>query len=205
MTAVAKQKRSGYARDPHDFYVEPEWCVDLLIDHEPFYHSVMDPCCGSGTIPKCFERGTRKMFVYGSDAFRNPPGWGNWFIDCGDFLSDEWTEYAPMFDNIVMNPPYKRAEAFARKAISLVKCKVAMLVRLDFLASQKRHKLFSDHLPARVYVLSKRPSMPPGGVTVRAQNGQHDYCWIVWDSASKRPSTIHWIMPTPEKDTDHVK
>jgi hypothetical protein len=55
-----------------DFYVEPRWVVHLLLDVESFEGSVLDPCCGSGTIPSvCLERGIPAI---GSDIVY--PGFG---------------------------------------------------------------------------------------------------------------------------------
>ena len=51
-------RRSGYARVDRDFYVEPRWVVELLLDVETFEGAVYDPACGSGTIPSvCLQRG----------------------------------------------------------------------------------------------------------------------------------------------------
>lgn len=51
-------RNSGYERVYRDFYVEPRWVVRLLLDVESFEGAVVDPCCGTGTIPSvCLERG----------------------------------------------------------------------------------------------------------------------------------------------------
>lgn len=41
-----------HARHEHDWYVEPPECVEKLIKAEQsFGRSILDPCCGQGTIP----------------------------------------------------------------------------------------------------------------------------------------------------------
>jgi hypothetical protein len=50
------RRHSGYPRDQQEWYVEPRWCVELMLDQlerdgEPFEGEVLDPCCGGGTIP----------------------------------------------------------------------------------------------------------------------------------------------------------
>jgi hypothetical protein len=41
---------SGYVRASDDFYREPRWAVDALLDVERFDGIVWDPACGSGNI-----------------------------------------------------------------------------------------------------------------------------------------------------------
>jgi hypothetical protein len=59
-------RHSGYVYVDKGFYVEPRWVVRLLLDVEVFTGSVLDPCCGTGTIPSvCMERGI--IHAAGSD------------------------------------------------------------------------------------------------------------------------------------------
>jgi hypothetical protein len=39
-----------YQPGDSDFFIEPKWVVNLLLDAEPFTGSVLDPACGTGTI-----------------------------------------------------------------------------------------------------------------------------------------------------------
>lgn len=173
-----------YERADGDFYCEPAWTVELLADAEPFVGEIWDPCCGSGTIPAVFEaRGYR---TFASDiADRGAPA-----ASIGDFLA-----YHRQADNIVTNPPFSLAERFITHALKLARLKVPVLVPLSFLAGQRRHALFAANRLARVYVLSKRPSMPPGGRGIEARGGKTDYCWIVFDHGHRGPAQIEWLRP----------
>lgn len=197
---VPKRKVSGYAREEDNWYTEPLWTVELLSRHEKFPGIVWDPACGHGQIAKGLRQpGTE---VISTDLYPRPacPEGGL------DFLK---TPGAVLADHIVTNPPYGRdiGMEFALKAIEAVSGKVAFLVRLDFLAGQKRYRdLYSKYPPARIYVLSRRPSMPPGRIfTGNERGGQHDYCWIVWDWATMgQPTETHWLSPdvvTPSRRT----
>ncbi len=180
-----KQKASGYERDPLDWYVEPAWCTELLAAEIDF-KSVWDPACGCGTIPKVFsEIGSA---AHGTDIVVR---W-SWQTYTGDFFTVK-KDRTPYFTDIVTNPPYRLAEAFIRRAFELDARKIAVLVRLDFLASQKRYKLFTDLPPQYVFVLSRRPSMPPGGSNVPAKGGMHDVCWIIWDALQDAPTEMRWL------------
>ena len=191
------QKRSGYDRADLDFYIEPEWTVELLLDRERFDGVTWDPACGSGTIPAAFE--ARGLRCHASDIVDR--GWPGTVEH--DFLSDGWVDPDRLpveVDNIVTNPPYGRgvtARRFVNVAREIARCKVAAFVRADFLFSQGRRQLLSE--AARVYVLSKRPSCPPGDPYLRgeieAKGGQHDYCWVVWDRDHTGKPQLDFVMP----------
>lgn len=166
---------TDHAREANDWYVEPSWCVDLLLKAVEFTGGVWDPCCGSGTIPKAVlaHRDYANGDVGGSDLVARG------FCEGGsDFFADQgpWC-------NLIFNPPYARAEQFILHAIEVATHKIAAIVNLKFLASQgRRERLFKPHPPAYVLILSRRPSMPPGGSGIEAKGGTADYCWIVWDN-----------------------
>jgi hypothetical protein len=178
-----------YRRQREDFYTEPAWTVELLLDAEDFSGFVWDPACGAGTIPQACER--RGLRAGGTDIAKRPYGSRH------DFLGDRtppWDAVA----NIVCNPPYRLAEAFIGRALSIADSKVAMLVQAKFPYSQRRHALFTARPPTRLYFLSTRPSMPPGDQllagTVRPAGGKLDYLWMVWDAARRGgPTECRWL------------
>lgn len=189
MTGTAGETSGeGYVRDGLDYYVEPEWTVDLLLDEEKFDGSIWDPACGSGTIIRACKK--RRMAASGSDIAGR--GYHRF-----DFLSPgrSWVS------NIICNPPYVLAQEFAEKALTVANHKVALLVQAKFLFSQKRYPLFDRHPPARLYFLSTRPSMPPGdrymAGTIEAKGGKTDFLWMVWCRDEHGPTTAHWLIRTP--------
>ena len=179
-----------YPRDGLDFYVEPPWCVDLLLENEYFFGSVHDPACGSGTIVRRCQ--DHRLSATGSDIVDR----GHHQAECFDFLGPRW--YIINYpDNIICNPPFKLADQFIRRALDVASHKVAMLVQAKFLYSQTRHALFTSTPPARIYHLSARPSMPPGEMflagKIKASGGKLDYCWVVWSKDHKGPTQTHWL------------
>ena len=166
------ERASSFERDPHDFYVEPAWAVETLAQRVQFLGKVHDPCCGMGTIPKVLN---------GTGADLVDRGYGFTVLD---FLMDN--TFQP---NIVTNPPYGIAEQIIEHAFRLALDRVAVLVQVKFLASQRRHALFeragADPALERVIMFSRRPSMPPGrmlaehGEAIRG-GGSIDFCWVVW-------------------------
>lgn len=174
------ERPSEYIRDENDWYVEPVWAVEMLKKKCPMVE-VHDPCCGMGTIPKVFN-GT------GSDLIDRGFGYG-----VSDFLTDTQPR-----TNIVTNPPYGIAQLVIERALSLARERVAALVQMKFLCSQKRHSLFSRPDMERVIVFSRRPSMPPGqmladhGESIRG-GGSIDFCWAVWKKGHAGIVQLEWV------------
>ena len=69
---------SGYAREADDWYVEPPWIVDALLNMEMFDGGLIwDPAAGAGNIPKrCHIRGLEAV---GTDL--HDRGFGTPFVD----------------------------------------------------------------------------------------------------------------------------
>jgi hypothetical protein len=226
MSRDAEIATAGYAASPLDWYVEPVWvtrqliiveCCRFLIDrvnhhNSPIWGLVWDPCCGIGNVLRAFEEAGFGEGGYASDLeFRGYAARGG--FNQADFLVDLGHPFVPPGPlSIVMNPPfsYKEgiAEAFVRRALTLATRKVAVLVPLKWLASQVRHTLFTEHPPRTIYVLSERPSMPPGAQVealgdAAFKRGKMDFVWIVWDVATPTPlgeTRIEWIGP---RDKEH--
>ena len=169
------------ARENHDWYVEGPECVRSLFNAVQFTGPIHDPCCGGGNIPKVAQ--DYGYVATGSDLVDR--GYGRGGID---FLID----HTPRI-NIVSNPPYKLGEEFLWHALTVTERKVAVVMRLSFLEGQKRREnLFSKIPPSLVLVLSKRPSMPPGGSDIPAKGGTAAYCWLVYDQEHKGPTELRW-------------
>jgi hypothetical protein len=142
-------RASGYERVATDWYIEPAWTVDALLDAEPFPGQSWDPSCGAGNIPRAMQ--ARGLECWGSDVADR--GYGTVGLDFFDA-----TDRA---DNIVSNPPYGVIEPYVLKALQVTSGKVAILARLALLEGIKRRALFQRTPLARVWVSSRRISMPP--------------------------------------------
>lgn len=185
--AARERVITDHARHVTDWYVDPSFCTELLLDAVPFFGPIWDPCCGGGTIPTVVAKRFLSVAVGGSDLVYRGYGQGDrdFFVDPGPH------------ENLIFNPPYKDAERFIRHAIGVTRRKVAALVNLKFLASQgRRERLFNAYPPAEVLILSRRPSMPPGDSGIEAKGGTADYCWIVFSNEQPKPDghpVIRWI------------
>ena len=178
--SVSTLKGTPYKRAKHDFYVEPRWLVDALLDVETFTGTVLDPACGSGTIVSaCRDRGIKAIGVDIVDrGFRH--------VQVQDFL-----ERTEQVDAIICNPPYRLAQRFVEHGLTLTP-KVVMLLRLVFVEGQRRKRFHATTPPARIWVTARRASIPDGicsgehdrhGAVIQpdGRGGSVVFAWFVWD------------------------
>jgi hypothetical protein len=173
-------RASGYDRVASDWYVEPRWSIDALLDAETFPGLSWDPSCGGGNIPTALKN--RGMDCLASDI--SDRGYG----EVLDFFQATRT-----VDNIITNPPYALIEPYIKHALTLATRKVAILARLALLEGIKRRELFRNTPLATVWISSRRISMPPGGTSIEARGGSIAYAWFVWDNAHAGAASIGWI------------
>ena len=185
MKALGHIRQPGRVRAADDFYVEPAWAVDALLNAIGIVLGwVWDPACGTGTIPRaCNRRGIRAV---GSDIASR--GYGRTGVD---FL----TTTKLRAETIICNPPFSLAEEFVRHARKLGARRVVIMQRLAFLEGRARHdRLFRDDPPTNVWVHCGRVSMPPGDVDVKPKGGAVAFAWFDWDARARVSApTIGWI------------
>ena len=195
--AATPKKANLWKRDELDWYVEPIRATEALLRRELFDGPVWDPAAGGGNIVRALLAAGYKAI--GSDVVdRGSPA----FVGHRDFLKSAEPTLAP---NIVCNPPFFRAvgaEAFIRRALALAVGKVAMFVDVRFIAGSKRaNGIFAELPPQCVYIITPRPSCPPGRYLAEggvASNGTSDWCWLVWNRAEPTPVTqLEWLRWTP--------
>jgi hypothetical protein len=186
MSELALKKIDAHAweREKNEHYVEPHWCSERLFEVEDFKPGVWDPCCGFGRIPESARR--CGLLAIGTDIVDR--GWVD-FAGAGDFLTRE----VKLTNNIVCNPPFNIAGRFATKALDLGAEKIAMIFPTARLNAA--HWLHGTPL-ARVWLMTPRPSMPPGHVIAageKPQGGKMDFCWLVWERGHTGSAEIKWL------------
>jgi hypothetical protein len=175
----------AFPREQHEHYVEPHWCSERLFQEEQFETSIWDPCCGFGRIPEAANRAG--LIGLGTDIVHR--GWH------GQKTTHDFIKLpAPLSENIVCNPPFNIAGRFARHAIDLPGVvKVAMIFPTARLNAA--HWLHGTPL-ARVWLMTPRPSMPPGNVIAageKPRGGKVDFCWLVWTKGRIGPADLRWL------------
>lgn len=184
--ALKKLDAHIWEREANDHYVEPEWVSRRLFDDEPFEGAVWDPACGFGRICES-ARLAGHPIVY-SDICDRGYDPHNLKVIC-DFL-ETWGKRA---QNIVTNPPFDIADKFALHALKLALHKVAIVFPTARLNAA--HWIRGTPL-RRVWMLTPRPSMPPGHVIARGEKpggGKMDYCWLVWEQGYTGEPEMGWL------------
>jgi hypothetical protein len=99
---------------------------------------------------------------------------------------------------IITNPPFRRAEDLALKALERARVGVALFTRLQWLEGVGRYnRLFNEHPPTLVAIFSERVPLcmarwNPRGSTATA------YCWLIWIKG-RTPQPPFWIPPGQRK------
>lgn len=189
------------AHDSLDHFPTPSWATRALCEHvlKPLgvdmgQSFAWEPAAAEGAMVRPLAEHFKA--VHASDIRDYGAG-----FEIGDFL---FPGTGPSFtDWIITNPPFRLGEQFARRAISIAREGVALLVRTAFLESQDRFRLYSDHPPAVVAQFVERVPMVKGRLE-RSASTATAYCWIVWRRGAT-DTRFKWIPPCKAKldrDTD---
>ena len=179
----------GRPRMDQDFYRTPEWCVRALVRNWslPQASYILDPCAGDGAIlSELAGLGFGRLHGIELHEDRATKAAESFTVEQGDFLGKGTP--TGLFDVVVMNPPYSQAEEFVRESLRIAKGNVFALLRLSFMASQKRNHWLRHDGPKAIYVMPKRPSFTGHG------SDSCDYAWFHWE-VTPRPETRTVLLP----------
>lgn len=125
-------------RQREDYYATEPKATEWLCKLEQFEGRILEPSCGEGHMSRVLEAAGYE--VVSRDLVDR--GYG----EVADFLSIDNMEWD---GNIVTNPPYKYAQQFVEKALSIIPegKKVAMFLKLTFLEGKARRSLFRSTPP----------------------------------------------------------
>lgn len=180
-----------WQREEHEHYVEPEWVSRRLFEVEQFEGPVTDPCCGFGRIP---EAAKEAGYIIGARDIVDR-GYASPAFQVCDFLSDKFR-----YGDIVCNPPFDQFRIFAEHALTLAKGKVAMIWLVRTLPAAR---WLQDTPLARIWLLTPRPSMPPGHTITAGEKpggGKQDFCWLIWSRQHEGSPTIGWLRRDGKPD-----
>jgi hypothetical protein len=181
-------------RNADDWYVEPEWCSRRLFEEEQFEGTIWDPACGLGRIVRSAIDAGHAVKATDIEFRQSTDDPIDDLKAVADFLT--CTDKA---DNIVSNPPFDIAPQFVLHALALATSKVAIIFPIACLnaaAGPKKHRWIVGTPLRRVWLMSPRPSMPPGHVIAAGEEpkgGKADYCWLVFDRGYTGAAQLCWL------------
>lgn len=177
-----------HEREKHDYYATEPKAVEELLKVEDFSPCVWECACGEGHISEV-------LIKHGYDVLSTDlidRGYINQhatldFLDCNATGRNEY--------DIITNPPYKHAAEFVSRALDISRdgTKIAMLLKIQFLESEKRGELFNEYPPERIWVARKRLKCAVNGDFESIGSSAVCYAWFVWEKGFKGKPTIGWI------------
>jgi hypothetical protein len=115
------------------------------------------------------------------------------YSDVRDFLTHPYR--AGSFDWVITNPPFRLAEDFVHRALSVARRGVAILARTVFLESVGRYEsIFSRNPPTIFAQFVERVPMIKGRLDPKATTAT-GYAWLIWDKESSCEPKLKWVPP----------
>ena len=109
-------------------------------------------------------------------------------------------------DWVITNPPFRLAEQFVDRALSIARVGVAILARTVFLESVGRYqRIFSRRPPSTFAQFSERVPMVKGRLD-RTASTATGYAWFVWRNPAAPEPRLTWIPSCRkqlERDEDY--
>jgi hypothetical protein len=179
-------------RQEHDYYAtHPQAVRDFLeaLDRDgvELNKYIWECACGEGYMAEVFK--DNGYNVYATDLINR--GYG---ISDVDFLTTY--EYPNGYD-IFTNPPFKLAEEFAYRGNKILQKghKFGLFVKIQFLESKSRKKLFEKYPPKYIYVYSERQQCALNGDFEKYKKGgkTQAYIWVIWEKGWKGETITRWI------------
>jgi hypothetical protein len=178
-------------KDSADDFPTPPWATRALLEHIigpkiVLGKTCLEPAAGRGYM----ARPLREYFgsVDAADAY----SYG--FAPIRDFLTYPYE--ALSHDWVITNPPFRLAEEFVERSMTVARVGVAILARTVFLESVGRYEsIFRNNPPTIFAQFSERVPMVKGRVDPKASTAT-GYAWFVWikTSENKTPK-LAWVPP----------
>lgn len=171
-------------RQCDDYYATEPKATEWLCKLEKFEGSILEPSCGEGHMSEVLKEAGYD--VVSRDLVDR--GYG----EVVDFLAIDNVGFD---GNIVTNPPYKFAQKFVEKALSIIPKgkKVAMFLKLTFLEGKARRALFKSSPPCRIWVSSSRLKCAMNGDFNAFEGSATAYAWFVWEKGFHGDTKIKWF------------
>lgn len=181
-------------RQKLDQYNTPLWVTQALIDEFPEIrgHTLLDPCCGNGSMAKLLQKSHRFQQIIFNDIDLEAFALVNFTVDPPNtcFTMDatqekNWWRPDPLYyqlgfaDWVVTNPPFNQAGDIVKHALTHARLGVAMLLRATFLEPCKGREWIVQRPPTAIL------SLPRISFTGQGHDSVPTW-WLIW-SHTVRP------------------
>ncbi|NTZ90150.1 SAM-dependent methyltransferase [Agrobacterium tumefaciens] len=189
-TSHAVMAQRHEAQDSPDDFPTPPWATRALIEYIIGREKVasctcLEPAAGRGYM----SRPLSEYFARVDSADAYPYG----YAPIRDFLTFPYE--ALSHDWVITNPPFRLAEEFVARAMTVARQGVAILARTVFLESVGRYEgIFKDSPPTIFAQFSERVPMVKGRVDPKASTAT-GYAWFIWEKDAIDHSHLAWVPP----------
>lgn len=185
-------KRDGSGRASNDHYPTPPCATYALHVMEDLPTRLYEPAAGRGWMVNELVRCGHDVIASDIADYDNKL--------CNVVVKDFLATTSIDADAIVTNPPYMKdlPQKFVEHSLDLGYTYVAMLCKLTWAESAKRHKLFTQRPPTRVLVFSSRFNCDDTYFENDAAGqlgGMICYAWWIWDTRTEPlgKTEMKWI------------
>jgi hypothetical protein len=181
--SLGSSAHSEEDREKNDYYATEPKAIRLLLELEDFNKNIWEPACGEGHLSE--EMIKKGYNVWSSDLIDRKYG------DILDFLEADTQWHG----DIITNPPYKYAQAFVEKSLSLLNdgAKLALFLRIQFVEGKARRDFLLKHPIKTIYVSSSRLQCAKNGDFVKYNSSASCYAWYIWEKGYKGTTEIKWF------------
>lgn len=171
-------------RQCNDFYATEPIAIKVLLEKETF-SNVWECASGQGHLADELQK--NNILARKSDIVDMTDD-----TEILDFLSDDITEWE---GDIITNPPFKHSQQFVEKALDIIPIgnKVAMFLKLSFLESVSRKKLFDRKDLKLVLIPRHRINCAKNGDFQKYKSSAVCYAWFIFEKGYNKLPTIDWI------------
>lgn len=183
---LAASNLSERERANEDYYATEPKAVRLLLEVEKFEGKIWECACGGGHLSEEMKR--LGYEVYSTDLIDR--GYGDGVFDFIGIDNNTMVHY-----NIITNPPYRFANKFIYRALSIMQegKKLALFLPIRYLEGKERKTLFKKCSPKKIYVSSSRLICALNGNFEQQTRSAVSYAWFVWEKGFKGNPEISWI------------
>jgi len=178
--------------DSLDDFPTPPWATRALLAHVVPKSDLardmtcLEPACGVGHMSKVLKEYFKE--VHSSDVH-----------DYGYGVTHNYlrSESSPCYDWVITNPPFRLAEQFFWRSLTIARVGIALLTRTVFIESVGRYeRIFSYKPPTTVAQFVERVPMVKGRLD-RTATTATSYSWMLWDLRAPGPAgtRLVWIPP----------
>jgi len=183
---LGASSHSDTEREVYDYYATEPKAVRLLLEIEQIKGKIWECACGEGYLSEEMKR--LGYEVYSTDIIDR--GYGDKIMD---FLGIDNCLEVNM--NIITNPPYRYANDFILKAISIMSNgnKLALFLPIRYLEGKARKETFRKFPPKTVHISSSRLACAMNGKFDEMKGSAVSYAWFVWEKGYKGETILKWF------------